>query len=117
MVGMITLEVFFPQGVRISSQSSAVLGDTLGSRAGMIDFDFYDFQLLIMVVSLVSCVASIIGLLMVAFIDSVESRKARRRHAIEARLRHPTPLHGKESARSPRNARLRALREVVHDLE
>ena len=117
MVAMITVEVFFPQGVRISSQSSAVLGDALGSRAGMVDFDFYDFQLLIMVVSLVSCVASIAGLLIVAFIDSNASRKARRRRVIDAKLRQPTARRSRESVPSPRNVRLRALRDVVHDLE
>src|SRR5262245_19778478 len=89
MLAMIALEVFYPQGVRISPQSSAVLADALGTRAGAMDVDFYDFQLLIMVGALVSCVASIVGLVIVAFVDSVESRKARRRRAIEAQLRHP----------------------------
>jgi len=117
MLAMIALEVFFPQGVRLSSQASAFLGDTLGSRAGTIDFDFYDFQLLIMVVSLVSCVASIVGLLILAFVDSMESRKARRRRAFEARLRRPAARPHKESSLPPRNARLRALRDVVHDLK
>ncbi|WP_157731156.1 hypothetical protein [Variovorax sp. HW608] len=120
MFAMIALEVFFPQGVRISPQSSAVLADALGSHAAM-DIDLYDFQLLIMVAALVSCVASIVGLIIVAFVDSVESRKARRRRAIEARLRHPTGWHGQESSSAerppPRNARLRELRQVVHDLK
>jgi hypothetical protein len=118
MFAMIALEVFFPQGVRIAPQSSAVLADTLGTT---IDVDLYDFQLLIMVGALVSCVASIVGLVIVAVIDSVESRKARRRRAIEARLQHPTGWHGQESPsaeRPPaRNAGLRELRQVVHDLK
>ncbi|MEJ8813354.1 hypothetical protein WKW77_19860 [Variovorax ureilyticus] len=120
MLAMIALEVLFPQGLRFSPQSSAALADALGSRSAAIDIDFYDLQLLIMVLALVSCVASIVGLLIVAFIDSIESRKERRRHAIEARLRHPIAWNGKESAparRPSRNAGLRALREAVHELE
>lgn len=105
MLAMIALEVLFPQGIRIFPQPSSALADALGAHAGTMEVDIYDFQLLIMVVSLVSCVASIVGLLVVAFIDSIESRKVRRRRTVEARR---TP---------PRNARLSALREAVHELE
>jgi len=121
MLALIAVEVFFPQGPRFSAQSSAVMGDALGGRAGAVDVDLYDFQLLIMVGALVACVSSIIGLVIVAVIDSMESRKARRRRAVEARLRHPTAWRGEERKGSrqahPRNAGLRALREVVHELK
>ncbi|MBO9649411.1 MAG: hypothetical protein J7605_12940 [Variovorax sp.] len=121
MLAMIALEVVFPQGIRISPQPSSILADALGTHAGTMEVDIYDFQLLVMVVSLVACVASIVGLLVVALVDSIESRKVRRRRAIEARLRHPTAWNTKESVparrRPPRNARLSALREAVHELE
>ena len=120
LLAMISLEVFFPQGLRFSSESSAAVADALGVN-GAVGVDFYDFQLLIVVVALVSGVASIVGLIIVGFIDSVESRKARRRRALEARLRHPSLGDGKKNAlsRQPpqRNAGLRALRDVVHDLK
>lgn len=122
LLALVAVEIVFPEAIRSLPDSNS-LAKTPGPVPDPLGIDLYDLQLLVVVIALVSCVASIVGLAIVAMVDSVESRKVRRRRVVEARLRHFASRSGQQApagaARSalpaPRNARIRALREVAHE--
>ena len=123
LLGLVAVEIIFPEAIRSYPDSNALAKAPGGAVPDALGLDLYDLQLLLMVAALVSCVASIVGLAIVAMVDSVESRKVRRRRAVEARLHHYASRSGQQAPAgaalsalpSPRNARIRALREVAHE--
>ncbi|MBO9514037.1 MAG: hypothetical protein J7549_07965 [Variovorax sp.] len=113
VLALVAAEMFFPETAASSSPQA-------NAATGRLDPDLYDFQLLLLVVAMVACFASLAGLVIVGLLESAERRRARRRRAFEARLRGlPEDAVPRKAPKlgEPRNARLRALREVAHSFE